>query len=119
VPFRIVRHAEQRIDDILRESTQTRSGSGRPLPSLDAHRDGRGGRQARHRRFPRRPNFPAAGPSISGQHGVWSRRSNGLGRPVTSWSNLVARDGVVEILSVHGRMLLPRAAHEAQREAPD
>jgi toxin ParE1/3/4 len=121
VPFRIVGHAEQRIDDILRESAQTwgLEAAGRyhrlMLTAMAVVGD--------------RPDTAGsrAVPQVPGVRTFYLRSARRLvapeqrvGRPRHLLVYRVAPDGVVEILSVvHDWMLLPRAVREAQREAPD
>jgi toxin ParE1/3/4 len=119
VPYRLVGRAEERIDAILLESARQWGieAAGRYnrliLAAMAAIGDSPGilgsrevvrlaGVRTYHLRFARRLVAP----------------EYRVGRPRHLVLYRVASDGVVEILSlVHDRMLLPQAAHRAQREA--
>jgi len=121
VPYRLVGHAEQRIDDIVLESARQwgLEAAGRYhlliLAAIAVVGD--------------RPNTPGSReiPRIPGVRTYDLRLARHLapperrvGRPRHILVYRVARDGVVEILTVvHDRMLMPRATRQALRAARD
>ncbi len=119
MPYRIVGHAEDRIDAVLLDSAR-RWG-------IDA--------AARYNRLimaamaavgesPAMPGSPDV-PQVAGVRTLHLRFARNLvpqehrvGEPAHILVNRVAPDNVVEVLGlVHGRMHLPRAARRAKREA--
>jgi toxin ParE1/3/4 len=120
VSFRLVGHAQERIDAILLESAHqwgleaAQRYYGLILTALAVVGDNpttAGSREVRRLPGVRTYHLRSARRLVAPEQRV--------GRPRHLLVYRVAPNGIVEILSiVHDRMLLPRAARQAQREAP-
>ena len=119
MPFRLVGHAEERIDAVLLESARQWG--------IDAAARYHQLMLAAFATLGDNPTGPGSHevPRVAGVRTYHLRlarrlvvREQRVGRPRHLIVYRIAPDGVVEVLSiVHDRMLLPRAARRAQREA--